>query len=149
MNRINTWKLLQLLAEFVKIMIRKYSFLSMIVLFLLLPVAISVKTSRYYSVEVALNKFITAALLPQRWNKSFENWHSGLERSIDPSRFISERRQDDSCLLRFTLVCSQGVSKLTTQQTSHANDFVNAKCHARDKPLLAGYLTFLLVFHYK
>ena len=26
-----------------------------------------------------------------------------------------------------------------TRQTSHANDFVNAKSHAREKPLLAGY----------
>ena len=27
----------------------------------------------------------------------------------------------------------------TTLQTSHENDFVNAKSHAREKPLLAGY----------
>ena len=26
-----------------------------------------------------------------------------------------------------------------TRQTSHANDFVNGKSHAREKPLLAGY----------
>ena len=30
------------------------------------------------------------------------------------------------------------VNKPTTRQTSHANDFVNAKSHAREKPLLAG-----------
>ena len=32
----------------------------------------------------------------------------------------------------------QGGNKLTTRQTSHANDFVNAKSRAREKPLLAG-----------
>ena len=32
----------------------------------------------------------------------------------------------------------QGVNKLTTRQTSHANDYVHAKSHAREKPLLAG-----------
>ena len=31
-----------------------------------------------------------------------------------------------------------GVNKATTRQTSHVNDFVNAKSHAREKPLLAG-----------
>ena len=30
-------------------------------------------------------------------------------------------------------------SNYVTRQTSHANDFVNAKSHAREKPLLAGY----------
>ena len=44
------------------------------------------------------------------------------------------------------LVCrvvgfSQGVNKPTTRETTHANDFVNAKSHAREKPLLAGYLS--------
>ena len=32
----------------------------------------------------------------------------------------------------------QGVNQLTTRKTSHAKDFVNAKSHAREKPLLAG-----------
>ena len=32
---------------------------------------------------------------------------------------------------------SWGVNKPTTQQTSHANDFVSAKSHAREEPLLA------------
>ena len=32
----------------------------------------------------------------------------------------------------------QGGNKLTTRQTSHPNDFVNAKSRAREKPLLAG-----------
>ena len=36
------------------------------------------------------------------------------------------------------LVCSRGVNKLTTRQKSHANDFVNGKSHAREKPLLSG-----------
>ena len=46
-------------------------------------------------------------------------------------------------LLAFTksfawLVC-RNVNKPTTQQTSNANDFVNAKSHAREtEPLLAG-----------
>ena len=31
-----------------------------------------------------------------------------------------------------------GVNKATTRQTSHVNDFVNAKSHAREKTLLAG-----------
>ena len=33
---------------------------------------------------------------------------------------------------------SRGVNKLTTWQTRHTNDFVNAKSHPREKPLLAG-----------
>ena len=33
----------------------------------------------------------------------------------------------------------RGGNKTTTRQTSHANDFVNAKGHAREKPLLAGH----------
>ena len=28
--------------------------------------------------------------------------------------------------------------KLTTRQTSYANDFVNAESHAREKPLITG-----------
>ena len=35
---------------------------------------------------------------------------------------------------------SRDVNKPTTRQTRHANDFVNAKSHAREKPLLAGYI---------
>ena len=31
------------------------------------------------------------------------------------------------------------VNKLTTQQTSDMNDFVNVKSNGREKPLLAGY----------
>ena len=31
------------------------------------------------------------------------------------------------------------VNKPTTRQTRHVNDFVNAKSHAKEKPLLAGY----------
>ena len=31
------------------------------------------------------------------------------------------------------------VNKPTTRLTRHANDFVNAKNHASEKPLLAGY----------
>ena len=34
---------------------------------------------------------------------------------------------------------SRGVNKPTTRQTRHAKDFLNAKSHAREKPLLAGY----------
>ena len=32
----------------------------------------------------------------------------------------------------------QGKNKPTTRQTRHANDFVNAKSHAKEKRLLAG-----------
>ena len=32
----------------------------------------------------------------------------------------------------------QGKNKPTTRQTRHANDFVNAKSHAKEKHLLAG-----------
>ena len=40
-----------------------------------------------------------------------------------------------------TRVCfSRRVTKPTTRQASHANDFVNAKSHARKKPLLVGYI---------
>ena len=39
-----------------------------------------------------------------------------------------------ACLSRSWFVL---VNKLTTQQTSHVNYFVNAKSHAREKPLLA------------
>ena len=43
-----------------------------------------------------------------------------------------------------------GVNKVTTRQTSHANDFVNknAKSHGREKPLLAGYRRFSSLFHW-
>ena len=33
---------------------------------------------------------------------------------------------------------SQGVNKPSIQLTSDASDFVNAKSHAREKPLLTG-----------
>ena len=37
------------------------------------------------------------------------------------------------------LVCRViGLFTPPTRQTSHANDFVNAKSHGREKPLLAG-----------
>ena len=39
----------------------------------------------------------------------------------------------------FVLYTLGGVNKLTTRQTSHTNDFVNAKSHARKKSLLARY----------
>ena len=44
-----------------------------------------------------------------------------------------------------------GINKVTTRQTSHANDFVdkNTKSHAREKPLLAGYRRrFSSFFHW-
>ena len=43
-----------------------------------------------------------------------------------------------------------GVNKVTTRQTSHANDFVNknTKSHAREKLLLAGYCCFSSLFHW-
>ena len=37
--------------------------------------------------------------------------------------------------------------KLTSRLTSHANDFVSAKSHAREKPMLAGYLFPFQSFH--
>ena len=45
------------------------------------------------------------------------------------------------CVVGLSEVCprSRGVNKPTMRQASHANDFVNAKSHAREKPLLAGY----------
>ena len=46
----------------------------------------------------------------------------------------------DSC----TNVFSRGVNKPTTQQTSHANDFVNVKSHARNKPPISSQSIFLL-----
>ena len=39
----------------------------------------------------------------------------------------------------FVLYTLGGVNKLTMRQPSHTNDFVNAKSHAREKSLLAGY----------
>ena len=38
----------------------------------------------------------------------------------------------------YRVVNTRGVNKPTTLQTSRANDVVNAKSHASDKPLLAG-----------
>ena len=46
----------------------------------------------------------------------------------------------DSC----TNVFSRGVNKPTTQQTSHANDFVNVKSHARNKPPISSQSIFFL-----
>ena len=39
----------------------------------------------------------------------------------------------------FVLYTLGGINKLTTRQTSHTNDLENAKSHAREKSLLAGY----------
>ena len=39
----------------------------------------------------------------------------------------------------FVLYTLGGVSKLAMRQTSHTNDFVNAKSHAREESLLTGY----------
>ena len=46
----------------------------------------------------------------------------------------------DSC----TNVFSRGVNKPTTQQTSHANDFVNVKSHAGNKPPISSQSIFFL-----
>ena len=43
-----------------------------------------------------------------------------------------------ACLVCREVGFSRGVNKPTTRETRHANDFVNAKSHAREKPLLAG-----------
>ena len=45
----------------------------------------------------------------------------------------------DFCLLFPVIPCKQRflICMAFTRQTSHANDFVNAKSHAREKPLLA------------
>ena len=64
--------------------------------------------------------------------------------------YLASRGFSLACRLAFTkslvsLVCRVvgfcwGVqNKPTTRLTSDANDFVNAKKHAREKPLLAGY----------
>lgn len=38
----------------------------------------------------------------------------------------------------YRVLNTRGVNKPTTLQTSRVNDVVNARRHARDKPLLAG-----------
>ena len=45
----------------------------------------------------------------------------------------------DCCLLVPVIPCEERVLSCVafTRQTTHANDFVNAKSHAREKPLLA------------
>ena len=47
-----------------------------------------------------------------------------------------------ACQSRSCFVCTElgRINKATTRLISHANDFVNAKSHAREKPLLAGYI---------
>ena len=50
-----------------------------------------------------------------------------------------------SCLSRSWFVL-YGVNKPTARQTSHANDFVNAKSHVREKPLRAGHFSPYLIF---
>ena len=61
-------------------------------------------------------------------------------------------RVSDACrkVGLFYVSLAWGVNKVTTRQTSHANDFVNknAKSHAREKPLLAGYRRFSSLFHW-
>ena len=46
------------------------------------------------------------------------------------------------CVVGLSGVCprSRGVNKPTMRQASHANDFVNAKSHAREKPTEIGHL---------
>ena len=57
------------------------------------------------------------------------------------SVLIRSRLHDLSVTKLVYLRFSWGVNKVTTRQTSHANDFVNknTKSHAREKLLLAGY----------
>ena len=45
----------------------------------------------------------------------------------------------DFCLLVLVIPCEERALSCVafTRQTTHANDFVNAKSHAREKPLLA------------
>ena len=43
-----------------------------------------------------------------------------------------------ACQSRSWYVTSRGVNKPATRLTSDANDFVNARSHAREKPLLTG-----------
>ena len=64
-------------------------------------------------------------------------------------------REEVSLLLAFTKLSATRrlvvglFYKPTTRLTSEANDLVNAKSHAREKPLLAGYLNiwFLALLH--
>lgn len=44
-----------------------------------------------------------------------------------------------ACLLGSWFVLYGVENKPTMQQTSNANDFTNARRHASEKPLLAGY----------
>ena len=60
---------------------------------------------------------------------------------LGSSRLLKTRLKSFAWLVCRVVGFSQGVNKPTTRETTHANDFVNAKSHAREKPLLAGYLS--------
>ena len=57
---------------------------------------------------------------------------------LGSSRLLKTRLKSFAWLVCRVVGFSQGVNKPTTRETTHANDFVNAKSHAREKPLLAG-----------
>ena len=60
---------------------------------------------------------------------------------LGSSRLLKTRLKSFAWLVCRVVGFSQGVNKPTTRETTHANDFVNAKSHAREKPLLGGYLS--------
>ena len=80
------------------------------------------------------------------------NWCNFMENVLYlPFAYAASRGFSFAWLLAFTksftslfsrvvgLFTPRGVNQPTTRQTRHANDFVNAKSHAKEKPLLAGY----------
>ena len=60
---------------------------------------------------------------------------------LGSSRLLKTRLKSFARLVCRVVGFSQGVNKPPTRETTHANDFVNAKSHAREKPLLGGYLS--------
>ena len=60
--------------------------------------------------------------------------HVSTSKILEVSKEHAQRKSRAACCRGF----SRGVNKPITRRTRHANDFVNAKSHAREKPLLAG-----------
>ena len=60
--------------------------------------------------------------------------HVSTPKILGVSKEHAQRKSQAACCSGFL----RGVNKPTTQQTSHANDFVKAKSHAREKTLLTG-----------
>ena len=83
-----------------------------------------------------------STFMTQLFSKTLREYWSGPWNPPPPTlppRCTDWANPAQTTCLWFDLLYLRGINKLTRWQTSHANDFVNAKSHAREKPLLAEF----------